>query len=261
MPNDFEVSFSKADHLDALTFDLENGNQVQLRGRIDRLDTCEDENRLYIKVIDYKSGNTKFDLLKLYHGLQLQLIVYMNAAMELEKKKHSQKEIVPGGLFYYHIDDPVVEVTGEVSEAAIQAAILKELKPDGLVNQEEDVYRAMDDVFEQKSDVIPVELKKGGELSSRSSVASTEEFEILSEYVNNRIVEAGNGIYQGNVQVAPFVEGQVSSCDYCPYKAVCGFDEKIDGFQERKLQKIDKKDLFDRMATQNAMDKGTAKRH
>lgn len=261
VPNDFEVSFSKADHLDALTFDLENGNQVQLRGRIDRLDTCEEENRLYIKVIDYKSGNTKFDLLKLYHGLQLQLIVYMNAAMELEKKKHSQKEIVPGGLFYYHIDDPVVEVTGEVSEADIQAAILKELKPDGLVNQEEAVYRAMDDVFEQKSDVIPVELKKGGELSSRSSVASTEEFEILSEYVNHRIVENGNEIYQGNVQVAPFVEGQVSSCDYCPYKAVCGFDEKIDGFEERKLQKIDKKDLFDRMATQNAMDKGTAKRH
>lgn len=261
VPNDFEVSFSKADHLDALTFDLENGNQVQLRGRIDRLDTCEDENRLYIKVIDYKSGNTKFDLLKLYHGLQLQLIVYMNAAMELEKKKHSQKEIVPGGLFYYHIDDPVVEVTGEVSEADIQAAILKELKPDGLVNQEEAVYRAMDDVFEQKSDVIPVELKKGGEFSSRSSVASTEEFEILSEYVNHRIVENGNEIYQGNVQVAPFVEGQVSSCDYCPYKAVCGFDEKIDGFEERKLQKIDKKDLFDRMATQNAMDKGTAKRH
>ena len=83
--------------------------------------------------------------------------------------------------------------------------------------------------------------------------------EILSEYVNHRIVETGNAIYQGNVQVAPFVEGQMSSCDYCPYKAICGFDGKIDGFEERKLQKIDKKDLFDRMATQNALDKGTAK--
>ena len=261
VPNDFEVSFSKADHLDALTFDLENENHIQLRGRIDRLDTCVDDNRVYVKVIDYKSGNTKFDLVKLYHGMQLQLIVYMNAAMELEKKKHSRKEIVPGGLFYYYIDDPVVEVTGEVDEAEIQAAILKELKPDGLVNQEEAVYRAMDDVFEQKSDVIPVELKKSGELSARSSVASAEEFQILSEYVNHTIVKAGNAIYQGNVQVAPFVEGQVSSCDYCPYKAVCGFDRKVQGYEERKPRKIDKKDLFDRMATQNAVDKGTAKRH
>ena len=261
VPNDFEVSFSKADHLDALSFDLEQDKQIQLRGRIDRLDTCVDDNRVYVKVIDYKSGNTKFDLVKLYHGMQLQLVVYMNAAMELEKKKHSHKEIVPGGLFYYHIDDPVVEVTGEVDEAEIQAAILKELKPDGLVNQEEAIYRAMDDEFEQKSDVIPVELKKSGELSARSSVASAEEFEILSEYVNHTIVKTGNDIYQGNVQVAPFVEGQTSSCDYCPYKAVCGFDSKIKGFEERKPEKVEKKDLFDRMATQNAVDQRAGKRN
>ena len=253
IPNAFEVSFSKADHLEALCFDLEQENHVQLSGRIDRLDTCVDDNRVYVKVIDYKSGNTKFDLLKLYHGMQLQLIVYMNAAMELEKKKHSHKEIVPGGLFYYHIDDPVVEVTGEVDEAEIQAAILKELKPDGLVNQEEAIYRAMDDEFEQKSVVIPVELKKSGELSARSSVASAEEFEILSEYVNHRIIESGNDIYQGNVQISPFVEGQTSSCDYCPYKSVCGFDKKVPGFEERVPKKVDKKELFERMEKDNAI--------
>lgn len=260
IPNDFEVSFSKTDHLDALKFELENDNHVQLRGRIDRLDTCEDENRLYVKVIDYKSGSTKFDLLKLYHGMQLQLVIYMNAAMELEKKKHARKEIVPGGLFYYHIDDPVIEVKGELSEEEVQAAILKELKPDGLVNQEEAVYRAMDENFEKKSDVIPVELKNSGELSSYSSVASTEEFAILSEYVSNRIVETGNAIYRGNVKVSPFVEGQMSSCDYCPYKAVCGFDIKIKGFEERKAQKIDKKELFGRMESDNAISRARNKK-
>ncbi len=253
VPNDFEVSFSRADHLESLQFELEQNNRIELRGRIDRLDTCIDENRMYVKVIDYKSGNTKFDLIKLYHGMQLQLVVYMNAAMELEKKKHGSKEIIPGGLFYYHIDDPVVEVTGEVSEADIQAAILKELKPDGLVNAEEAVYRAMDDEFEQKSDVIPVELKKNGEMSARSSVASAEEFDILTEYVNHTIVKAGNDIYNGNVEVSPFVEGQVSSCDYCPYKAVCGFDIKIEGYKERKPQKMDKKDIFERMESDNAI--------
>ena len=253
VPNEFEVAFSKADHLEALTFDLEQDNKIRLRGRIDRLDTCIDENRLYVKVIDYKSGSTKFDLVKLYHGMQLQLIVYMNAAMELEKKKYVQKEIVPGGLFYYHIDDPVIEVTGEVSEQEIQEAILKELKPDGLVNQEEAVYRAMDDQFEQKSDVIPVELKKNGELSARSSVASTEEFAVLSEYVNHSIVNMGNDIYAGRVEVSPFVDGQVSSCDYCPYKAVCGYDTKIEGFTERKPAKMDKYQIFEQMESDNAI--------
>lgn len=261
VPNEFEVAFSKADHLDALTFDLEQENHIRLRGRIDRLDTCIDDNRMYVKVIDYKSGSTKFDLIKLYHGMQLQLVVYMNAAMELEKKKHAQKEIVPGGLFYYHIDDPVIEITGEVSEEEIQEAILKELKPDGLVNKEEAVYRAMDDAFEQKSDVIPVEIKKNGELSARSSVASAEEFGVLSEYVNHCIVNMGNAIYEGTVEVSPFVEGQTSSCDYCPYKAICGFDRKIEGYQERKPRKLDKREILERMESDNAISRAKGNCH
>ena len=261
VPNEFEVAFSKADHLDALTFDLEQENHIRLRGRIDRLDTCIDDNRVYVKVIDYKSGSTKFDLVKLYHGMQLQLIVYMNAAMELEKKKHAQKEIVPGGLFYYHIDDPVIEITGEVSEEEIQEAILKELKPDGLVNKEEAVYRAMDDAFEQKSDVIPVEIKKNGELSARSSVASAEEFAVLSEYVNHSIVNMGNAIYEGTVEVSPFVEGQTSSCDYCPYKAICGFDRKIEGYRERKPRKLDKREILERMESDNAISRAKGNCH
>ena len=258
-PNDFEISFSKADHLDALAFELENNNQIQLRGRIDRLDTCMDEDRLYVKVIDYKSGNTKFDLLKLYHGLQLQLVVYMNAAMELEKKNHDTKTIVPGGLFYYHIDDPVIEVTGEIDEQEVQEAILKELKPDGIVNREEAVYRAMDDEFEQKSNVIPVELKKDGTLSERSKVITTEEFDILSEYANNSIVETGNEIYRGNIEVAPYVEGAGSSCDYCPYKAICGFDVKIAGYEERKGQKKDRNEILECMTIENAKSKARRK--
>ena len=253
VPNDFEVSFSKADHLEALQFELEHNNRIQLLGRIDRMDTCIDDERLYVKVIDYKSGSTKFDLLKLYRGLQLQLVVYMNAAMELQKKEHQTKEIVPGALFYYHIDDPVIEVTDSTSEETIQEAILTELRPNGLVNSEENIYRALDDEFERRSNVIPVELKKDGGLSARSSVAATEEFEVISEYVNNTIVRAGNDIYQGKVEVAPFVEGQASSCDYCPYKAICGFDVKISGYEERTGGKMDKDEILEKMRTENAV--------
>ena len=255
VPNDFEISFSKADRLEALSFDLDEGNRIDLRGRIDRLDTYTDEeNRMYVKVIDYKSGNTKFDLLKVYHGLQLQLVVYMNAAMELEKQKHANKEIIPGGMLYYHIDDPVIEITEQMTESQIQEAMLRELKPDGLVNSEEAVYSAMDKYFEKKSDVIPVELKQSGEISSRSSVVSTEEFDVLREFVNNRIMDLGKEIYDGNVEISPFAEGNTSSCSYCPYKAVCGFDVKIKGYEERKCKKVDKKTLLDRMMTDNAID-------
>lgn len=253
VPNNFEISFSKADHLQALEFELENNNRIELRGRIDRLDICEDDNRLYVKVIDYKSGNTEFDLLQLYHGLQLQLVVYMNAAMELEKKKHPMKEVVPGGLFYYHIDDPVIEVGESFTEEDVRTEILRKLKPDGLVSEEEVIYRSMDMDFEKKSDVIPVELKKDGSLSKRSSVASAEDFDSIFEYVNHHIKETGNEIYRGNVEVKPFVQGQSSGCDYCPYKAVCGFDVKIPGFTERTGTKLQTEEILENIKTSNAL--------
>ncbi|MBR4026848.1 MAG: exodeoxyribonuclease V subunit gamma [Lachnospiraceae bacterium] len=256
VPNNFEVSFSKTDKLDALKFDLGNHNKLHLKGRIDRLDTCEDDNRLYVKVIDYKSGNTKFDLVKLYHGLQLQLVIYMNAAMELEKKQHDTKEVIPGGLFYYHIDDPVIEVTGELSEEEVQEAILKELKPDGLVNREEAVYRAMDDEFETKSDVIPVTIKKSGELSeAQSQIASAEQFQLIAKYVNKKVAEKGKEIYNGTVSVNPYIEGENTSCEYCPYKSICEFDLKIPGFEYRRLPKLKKEDVYERMETDLALEK------
>lgn len=65
---------------------------MNLLGRIDRVDTYETPDKVYVKIIDYKSGNTSFSLVNLYHGLQLQLVVYMNAALELEEKRHPGKK-------------------------------------------------------------------------------------------------------------------------------------------------------------------------
>jgi ATP-dependent helicase/nuclease subunit B len=104
-----------------------------------------------------------------------------------------------------------------------------------------------------KSDVIPVALNKDGSLSKYSSVASAEEFTWISEYVNHHIKATGNEIYEGNVEVKPFVQGQSSGCDYCPYKAVCGFDLKIPGFKERTGTKMDKEEILERMNTENAL--------
>ena len=55
-----------------------------------------------MKVIDYKTGNTSFDLVYLYHGLQLQLMIYLDGALRVEQKKYPDKEIIPAGVFYYN---------------------------------------------------------------------------------------------------------------------------------------------------------------
>ena len=73
-------------------------------GVVDRMDSMEDEENKYIKIIDYKSGNVTFDFAKIINGLQMQLIIYMNAMLELYEKKGS-KRVLPAGMFYFHMDD------------------------------------------------------------------------------------------------------------------------------------------------------------
>ena len=106
VPSGFEVSFSAIDNLKAMKIRLSEDEELLLKGRIDRLDLCEDEKHVYVKIIDYKSGNTSFDLAALYYGLQLQLVVYMDAALEMEERKNPEKTAVPAGIFYYNIKDP-----------------------------------------------------------------------------------------------------------------------------------------------------------
>ena len=73
------------------------------------MDLYETEEKVYVKIIDYKTGNTHFDLTSLYYGLQLQLVAYLNGAMELEQKRHPQKDVEPAGIFYYNIQDPLIQ--------------------------------------------------------------------------------------------------------------------------------------------------------
>lgn len=254
VPSDFEVNFSRADDLSAIHFTLSEEEKMHLRGRIDRIDTYETEDKVYVKIIDYKSGNTSFSLLNLYHGLQLQLVVYLNAALELVGKRHPGKEIEPAGIFYYHITNPMIEGDGTESEEEIRQAVLEKLKLNGLVNEEPEIYRAMDTDFTGSSAVIPVALKTDGSLKATSKTASTFEFRTMSDYVNEVLVKTGKRIFAGDVSVKPYqLEGR-TGCDYCPYHTVCGFDLGIDGYEYKKLQKFDSEEsILARMREETQM--------
>lgn len=239
VPENYEVSFQYVNRLDAIQFTLGEEERMRLSGRIDRMDVWEREKEVYIKVIDYKSGNTSFQLLSIYHGLQLQLVVYLNAAMELMRRKYPHKEVKPAGIFYYHIDDPVLDVEEELSEEEIREQVFAKLKLDGYVNSDPQVYRAMDHSMQSVSNILPVAENKDGTLRRNSKAASTEQFGVISDYVNRKIAELGRRMMQGEIDVNPYeLEGR-TPCAYCPYHSVCGFDERIEGFAYRGLEKFD----------------------
>lgn len=201
-------------------------------GKIDRVDTCEDGDCIYVKVIDYKTGSKSFDVTALYHGLQLQLMVYMDAALQLEQKKHPEKEILPAGVFYYRIQDPLIDRPKEGEE---RESILKELKPDGMISLEKEVLEHLDHCMVGESSVIPVKYNKNGSLSKSSKAASAQDFYLMMKYAVNKVEEIRQKILSGDVKVNPYRRGTETSCDYCSYRQICGFDTKMEGYRYREI--------------------------
>lgn len=222
---------------------LPSGYELQFgSGKIDRIDTCEDENCIYVKVTDYKTGMKAFDITAFYHGLQLQLPVYLNAAMDLEGRKTKAKEIVPAGIFYYRMQDPLVEK--ETDDQILETKILKELRLDGLVNAEEEVLAHLEKNLSGNSVLIPVGRNKDGSLSKTSKVLTQGEFAGFLRYTKEKEQELKTKIFEGHAEAAPYELGGSTGCDYCAYRDICGFDPRLDGYEYRILEKFSRDEVM-----------------
>lgn len=251
VPENYEISFSGVSDLDAVNIALSPEERLRLQGRIDRIDTCEEEKSVYVKVIDYKSGNTSFQLLSLYHGLQLQLVVYLNAAMELAAKEHPDKEIRPAGIFYYQIQDPVLELEAGTEGEDLNERVMEKLKLSGLVNGDPEVIRKLDQDMPGKSSVLPLSYNRDGSLRAGSSVAAERQFKDLSSFVNRRIQRIGAEILEGRLDVNPYELKGKTACDYCAYRGVCGLDSKDEGYGFRRLKAFEDGEIWERIEQEN----------
>ncbi|MCR5106921.1 MAG: PD-(D/E)XK nuclease family protein, partial [Lachnospiraceae bacterium] len=238
-PGEFEYAFSAGNSLSSLNIKLDGNRAVRLSGQIDRYDICEDEENIYIKIMDYKSSKRDIDLLAVYKGLQLQLVVYLNAVTEIIENNNpdSEKNIIPAGILYYHIDDPLAEVKNLEDEEGAGDAILNKLKMSGLVNSDPDVIRLMDKELDKdnkkKSDVIPITLKNDGTPSATSKGISTDEFKVMCSYINLKIKKMGEEILSGNIAIKPNgVKDDKEACKYCEYKHICNYREDSDSMDD-----------------------------
>ena len=209
-------------------------------GRIDRLDVMKEDDKVYVKIIDYKTGNTSFDLVSIYYGLQMQLVVYMDAAIQAEKKKHEGCEVRPAGIFYYNVKDPMLQKELEDDLDELNPEIFKKLKMNGLVMKDDHVIECLD-----KTTVsLPLSYTTKGTLRKGASVADETQFALLDEYVKKKITDIRESIMSGNAEVAPYEMGNRNACTYCPYQGTCGFDRKIPGYEFRRLKQFADEEIW-----------------
>ncbi len=255
-PSGYELKFSYMDDLQSVKIPLGENNEMRLTGRIDRVDMCKKDDEIYVKIVDYKSGKKSFNILDLYYGLELQLVLYMGAMLEKTKKDYPQNSVIPAGIFYYNMDDPIID---KGDPLFYESDLLKELRVNGLVNDKAEVIKALDHSFAEvnteglkqsvKSTVIPVETVKLGEFSKYSSVASEEEFNRMISYVRGKMIHFGQGIMEGHCDKNPYKLGDKTACDYCKYGAVCAFDKKSAKDSYRILERYSNDEVLQKILT------------
>ena len=247
LPKSFELSFSALEDLDSVTIRLGEKEKLRLGGRIDRVDTYEEKDHIYVKVMDYKSGNQKFQLAALYHGLQLQLVMYLNVAMELEQKKYPKAAVHPGAFLYYHVTDPMVEIKEELEEEEIEQLIRQELRANGRFNEKEEVRIGLDHTHETKSDVVYLEYKKDGSISSRSQAIPEEQMILMQKYAREKAGELGKRMASGEIQKNPILLKDRDACTFCSFKHICGFDERLPGYKKVQPEELEEEEILEKM--------------
>lgn len=252
VPERFEADFQyKADGL-------------AFQGKIDRIDLYEDEEKCYVKIMDYKSGNLKLDLNKVYYGLQMQLGLYLDAVIAELAKEKPDKEIVPAAMLYYHIFNPLVERSEHPGED-----IVKELRPDGLVNKDKQVLKRLDfellpetepgaDLYAEEAGLqpkvnakyLPVRTKADGELYASAALATEENLEHMRIHLKHLVDGFKEEIRSGNAKANPYRYQKESACDYCKFKQVCSFGS-LSGKEERKLKKAEADTIWETIGQMN----------
>jgi ATP-dependent helicase/nuclease subunit B len=157
---------------------LDNARSLMLNGRVDRIDIARENGIERVKIIDYKSGSGKFSAEEALKGVQLQLMLYMNAFLK------TKKNFEAGGVFYFPIDDPIINADNILDDAEREKNLLKCFKMSGL--------------------------------------EADESFADFGREVEKKVKELGARIFDGEIAAKPYTRGQKSPCKYCNYTGVCG---------------------------------------
>lgn len=231
--------------LDSLDFELSQQKKLKVRGKIDRIDKMKIEEDVYLSVIDYKSSKHNFDFVDAYYGLALQMVTYLNVALENAVTLVGEKAKA-AGAFYMHVQNPVLTGSEKITDETIDEEMLKAFKYEGILVKEERLLESLDKTIDLgvKSSVYPYEqLKKGTMKSSR--FVSEEELDWLIDNNQTKFKEAGEAIFKGSTKLNPAYKGQTRvACEFCPFRSVCQFDVMLKENNYHRIEPLDKEEIM-----------------
>ena len=245
-PVGLEIAFGPEGQLPALKLVLEDNTEMELVGRIDRIDAALKGDKYALRVIDYKSGSAGLSLLEVFYGFKLQLLAYLDIALTYAQELIGSQEALPAGVLYFFLKDPLISSSGPLNDEIIETNILKELKMQGLILEDVEVFYLADaETTEGMSPIIPAGVNKDGiTFNKASKVASLEQMELLRKHIRQILKKSGEKILAGDVSISPYQLKEFKACQYCSFQVVCQFDPQVEGNSYRLVRTMENDEIW-----------------
>ena len=240
-PVDFELAIGSGG-IPPLKIPLSDGGEVEIDGKIDRVDLMTRDNISYLRVIDYKTGHKEFKLSDVIYGVNMQMLIYLAALSENGGGRYG--EVKPAGVLYMPANRPVISASRGTAPEKLEEEAAKKLRMDGLVLDNAEVIAAMEHSAQGK--YIPVALKDGAP-AKRDHVVSEQELSGVMLHIKGLVGAMARELHGGDVAALP-LSGDYDACAWCPYSAVCGH-ERDDS--TREMQKWDRDEAIKKLTNEN----------
>ena len=241
VPLAFELNFSDGELFPQILLD-QGGDAFRLSGIADRVDGLEQNGKIYLRVIDYKTGKKKFSLSDIWYGMGMQLLLYLYAlqtnpaATSKALSLPPDSEIVSAGAVYAPARNPFLSLDGEESAEEIKKKRSEELKRSGIMLGEAPVPELWDRSDEQLYSPLKAD-RKGN--ATKDSVLTAEEFSLLYRHMKLRLKEMTMQLRSGVIEADPCKTEKSDACRVCDYAGRCGFADGENGEQYRLLPKME----------------------
>ena len=223
-PLSFELGFGPGETLPPVELRAE-GLKLSISGFVDRVDGWVHNDRLYLRVVDYKTGKKSFSLTDVWHGLELQMLLYLFTLEDRGRQLYG-RDVVPSGVLYLPARDLILPGSRGMDEQKIQAAADKELRRSGMLLNDQDVLRAMEHFSDTKARFLNLKRPKSATEVSGEVLASAEQLGVMRRHVEKILRDIAKELSGGCVDADPWLRGNRQSyCDWCDYRQCCHFEE------------------------------------